>query len=108
MNDWATKAYTKIIDTGTKWADLDAACKLLEDTKKSTLSQCKLKYTHLSSDAAKETEALASKEYMDHCEQLRHTRGEANLAKVQYEAARTLASLRQTQQSLKKAEMQLV
>lgn len=104
--DWATKAYKNIIETGALWADKDAAAKLLEDSKHSILAECKLDYQDLKSEAARETQARASTQYKDFLKILSKARGEANHARVRWEAAKILSSLRQTQESLKKAEFQ--
>lgn len=108
MSDWATKAYTEIINSGKEWADKDAAAKYMDEARHSILSECKLEVTDEKSDAARETKARASDKYKAFLIELRAARTAANHARVQWEAAKTLASLRQTQASLKKAEMNLV
>jgi hypothetical protein len=104
--DWASIAYREIIEAGTDWADKDAAAKFLDDTRKPTLAQITNKMD-AGSQAAKDSLARAHPEYKEHLEKLRVARKAANLSRVKYDAAKTLASLRQTQESLKKAEMGL-
>jgi len=105
-DDWASVAYQAIIDSGDDWADKDSAAKFLDDTRKPTLAQITNKMD-ASSQAAKESQALAHPEYKEFLKELRDARKAANLARVRYDADKTLASLRQTQESLKKAEMKL-
>ena len=104
--DWASRAYHEIIEAGTDWADKDAAAKFLDDTRKPTLAQITNKMD-AGSQTAKDALARAHPDYEIHLIQLKLARKEANLARVKYDAAKTLASLRQTQESLKKAEMGL-
>ncbi len=104
-DDWGSSAYQKILETGAEWADKKTAFNYLDKCRHSVLAELKNKYIHLKSDAAKETEARASKEYKDFLKKLSEAESEFNHAEVQYYAAKTLASLRQTQESLKKAEL---
>lgn len=106
MTDWATKAYQAIIDSGIDWADKNAAAGLLEDSKASVLAVIANSIDEKSA-TAKESRARATPEFGDFLVKLRDARKERDTARVRYEAARTLASLRQTQESLKKAEMNL-
>lgn len=104
--DWASVAYHEIIEAGTDWADKDAAAKFLDDTRKPTLAQI-ANGIDVKSMSERESKARAHPDYKEHLIQLKLARKEANLARVKYDAAKTLASLRQTQESLKKAEMGL-
>jgi len=106
VSDWAATAYKQIIDMGEDWADKESAASLLEHSRHTVLAQEKLK-SNASSEAAKETDARASIVYTTHVQNMVTARKEANKAKVKWEAAKTLSSLRQTQESLKKAEMNL-
>jgi hypothetical protein len=108
MTDWASQAYKNIMDSGEDWAEKEAAASLLEDTKKTILAQIKVNIgNECKSEAARETIALANKAYIDHVNEMNKAREAANKARVKWEASKTLASLRQTQESLKKAEMNL-
>lgn len=104
--DWASVAYHSIIESGDDWADKDSAHKFLEDSKKTVLAQIANTIDE-KSQTAKESKALAHPEFVQFLENLRDARRAANKAKVQYEGQKTLSSLRQTQESLKKAEMNL-
>jgi len=105
-NDWASKAYQQIIDAGYDWADKDAAAKFYDDTRKSTLAEV-VNRMDAKSMAERESKARDHGDYKDFLKVLRNARKGANLARVKYDAAKTLASLRQTQESLKKVEMGL-
>jgi hypothetical protein len=106
MKDWASVAYHEILESGNDWADKEAAASLLEHSRHTILAQEKLK-SSAKSDAAQETEARASAVYINHVVEMCKARSKANQARVKWEASKTLASLRQTQESLKKAEMNL-
>ena len=101
--DWASKSYRQMVETGNDWAEKDHAFSILDESAKSILSQCKINST-ASSDAAKTTEALASDTYMEFTEVMCDAKREKNLAKVKYDAIKALGSFRQTQQSLEKAK----
>ena len=107
MSDWATKAYQARIESGSDFADKEAAASLLEHTRHSILADIMNSQESKLSIAAKESLARADKEYVEHIKEMVDARHDANLAKVKWEASKTLASLRQTQESLKKAEMNL-
>ena len=107
MSDWASMAYHAIIESGNDWADKESAASLLEDTRHSILAEIMNNQDSKLSNSAKETLARASKDYIAHIQKMTSARHEANKAKVKWEASKTLASLRQTQESLKKAEMNL-
>ncbi len=104
--DWASRAYHEIIEAGTDWADKDAAAKYLDDTRKSTLAEV-INCIEAKSMTERDSKARASDLYREHLVKLKNARKAANLSRVKYDAAKTLASLRQTQESLKKAEMGL-
>lgn len=101
------KMYAHLLATGEEWADKDEAAALMEETRKPLLAELKLGSTE-KSDAARETEALASQAYRDHLAAMVHARGEANRARVKYDSARVLAEARRTQESTRRAEMQFV
>lgn len=106
MTDWATIAYQTIIDSGEDWADKNSAAGFLEDSKASVLAQIANTIDE-KSNAARESQARAHPDFRTFLVELKNARKARDTAKVKYEAARTLASLRQTQESLKKAEMNL-
>jgi hypothetical protein len=104
-DDWASKAYQQILETGDDWADKKTAFNALDRSRHTVLAEIKLSFTDIKSDAGKETAARASQEYKDFCNTLEKAESDFNHADVKYIASKTLASLRQTQESLKKAEI---
>jgi aconitase A len=103
--DWASKSYQEQIDSGFDWADKNSAADLLEKTEKTLLSELSSKYE--GSEAAKERMARQDPAFKEHLEAQAEARRLANRAKVKWEAIKSLSSMRQTQESLKKAEMNL-
>jgi len=103
--DWASKAYQEIIETGNDWADKRSAFNLMDKNRHSVLAKIKLSFVDIKSDAAKETAARASNEYQQFLNELAITESDYLHAEVKHFASKTLASLRQTQESLKKAEI---
>ena len=101
-----TRVYAELVATGTEWAEADAAASLLEETKKVTLAELKTRSGE-KSDAARETEALASAPYRGHVEAMVAARRAANLARVKYDATKTLAEMRRTEAATRRVEMQL-
>lgn len=106
MNLEPDKIYHALIESGDDWADKDAAANLLEETKKSVLAG--IAQDHPGSVAAAEQKALASQTYQEHVEAMVEARRQANKAKVRYMALQTLAELRRTQESTRRAEAKLV
>lgn len=98
--------YAELIEAGTTWAEANAAADLLEQTKKTLLSKLKLQSSE-KSDAARETEALGSRDYDEHIRLMVAARERADVAKVQYDSLCTLAELRRSQYSTRRAEMVL-
>lgn len=96
----------RLIELGDDYADTEAAASLMEETRKTVLSQLKLKSAE-GSDTARETEALASDEYRKHVENMILARRDANKAKVRLESMRAWIDLRRTQAANQRAEMRL-
>lgn len=101
------RIYHELLTTGCDWADKDAGAALLEETKKSVLSDLKLRSGE-KSDAARETEALASYDYRTHIEAMVEARRQATQARVRYDATKTLAEARRTEQANFRNELSLV
>jgi hypothetical protein len=96
--------HDKLVSAGDDWADKDAAATLLEETKKTVLAQLKT-MSKAGSDAARETEALASEGYQDHVRSMVDARKAANRAKVAYESRKTWVELWRTKAANERAEM---
>ena len=102
----ANELYYKLTQAGNAWADLQAACNILEDTKNTVLSQLMLK-SQATSVAAKEIEAKASQEYISHVEKTQEAMKAALKAKVNYEAIKIWIDLRRSEEATRRAEMSL-
>lgn len=102
-DDWASKSYQELVETGLDWADKEAAAGILEKTEKTLLSQISSKFT--GSEAARERMARNDPDFIKHLEEMVEARRLANRAKVKYDSTKQLSSMRQTQESLKKEEL---
>ena len=102
----ANELYHKLTHAGNSWADLQAACNILEDTKNTVLSQLMLK-SQATSVAAKEIEAKASQEYIAHVEKTQEAMKAALKAKVNYEAIKIWIDLKRSEEATRRAEMKL-
>lgn len=98
------RAYDALIKSGEDWADKDAAAALLEETKKTLLAKLKNE-VEAKSDASKETSALCHPDYAEHLRLMVEARRVANKARVKYDAAKTLAEMRRSEESTRRAEM---
>lgn len=99
-------AYQALIDAGETWADAEAAADLLEETRKSVLAKL-INEAEAGSMAAKESLALADPTYRQFIEGMVQARKAANKARVRYDSAKVLAELRRSQESTRRAEMNL-
>ena len=99
-------AYEALIESGNDWADKDAAANTFEEHKKSVLAKLKNESGE-KSDAAKETIALCHTDYLEHITMMVEARRVANRAKVRYDSAKTLAEMRRSEESTRRAEMTL-
>ncbi len=97
--------YQKLNDAGEEWVDKDAAANLLEETKKTLLAE--LMNGFQGSNAERERCALADTTYKHHLKTMVAARREANRAKVRYDSMKVLAELRRTQESTRRAEINL-
>lgn len=102
-----SRAYQELLEVGTDWCDKNAAADLLEEQKHSVLSEIKLACTE-KSDAARETWARASIRYQRFLGEMVEARRLANRARVKYDAVKTLAELRRTEETSRRTEMQFV
>jgi hypothetical protein len=99
--------YAELLAAGGDWADKNAAADLLEESRHSILAECRLK-SDAKTEAAKETDARADKDYRAHIAAMVAARHAANTARVRYEAVKTLAELRRSEESTRRAEMGFV
>lgn len=84
---------------------MNAAAELLEEAQKSVLAELMNKSE--GSIAAKEAQARTDPAYRLHCTNMVNARKEANRARVRYDAMRVLSEMRRSQESTRRAEMNL-
>lgn len=100
------KTYAALVKAGEDWADANAAADALEETKKSVLAKLMLE-SGGKTNAEKEMLGLADEKYMSFVNSMVEARRTANKLRVRYDSAKTLAELRRSQESTKRAEMQI-
>lgn len=100
------KFYHSVVEAGNDWSDKNAAADLLEESKKSVLAELMNQF-QATSNAAKEMGALADPVYRLHITNMVTARRESNKARVKYDAMKMLAELRRSQESTRRAEMNL-
>lgn len=103
----ADRIYAELISSGEDWADKDAAASLLEEGKKALLAQLSLA-NEAKSRVEAEGKALASHEYQEYIAGMVEARKAANKARVRYSAIQTLAELRRSQESTRRAELKVL
>lgn len=100
------KVYDSLVKAGEDWADKEAAASLLEETRKSVIAKL-MNEAAQTSIAGKEMQALADETFVDFVKGMVNARKVANKAKVRYDSAKVLAELRRSEESTRRAEMNL-
>jgi len=101
------KIYHNIVTAGEEWADKEAAAELLEETRKTVLAELVNSQPSSMSMAARESQALADPAYRLHITNMVVARKEANKARMRYDAVKVLGEMRRSQESTRRAEMNL-
>ena len=101
--------YTQVLVAGEKWADLKGAYEALDDNTKSVLADITANFLDGQKMTKTEAEmrALASGDYKIHLASVKKARKEYLRAQVTYDSLRMLAELRRSEESTKRAEMNL-
>ncbi len=100
--------YKTITEAGDDWADKKAAYEALNDVTKSVLAEITGRYLDAGQNkGASEISALASKDYREHLASLSKARGQFLHAQVRFESLKLLAELRRSEESTRRAEMNL-
>lgn len=102
----AEEIFTRIVKAGEDWADAEAAASMLEEARKSVLAKL-MNEAAATSIAGKEMMALADEQYEAHIKAMVTARKAANKARVRYDSAKVLAELRRSEESTRRAEMNL-
>ena len=95
--------FAKLSEAGEDWADKDAAATVLEETRKSVLSDLMLNSAQ-TSIAGKEMEALADPSYRDYLAKMCNARKSANKAKVKYDSIKAWIELTRSAEATRRAE----
>lgn len=104
----ADAIYKKVLESGEEYADLKATYRMLDESTKSVLAQGVQAYRPDSESHAEAlSRALASTPYRDHLAAVALAHAAYLKAQVRYESAKMLSELRRTQESSKRAEMNL-
>lgn len=102
------KLAEQYLQHGADWANKNAAADLLEESRKQLRSQIALKYLGEGASVAKaEMLAEATKEYADHIRAMVEARRVSNVARVQVDADRAFIDLVRSQESSRRAEMNM-
>lgn len=104
----ADHIYRIISESGEDWADKKAAFQALDDITKTVLADLKSDYlSSTKSRSEAEDCALASRGFKDHLATLSAARRAWLLAEVKYKNLQLLAELRRSEESTRRAEMNL-
>ena len=102
------KIYHEVVTAGIDFADKKAAYELLSDLTKTVLADLVTDFlSSCSSKGEAESRGLASKAYKDHLASLSAARRAWLLAEVRYKSFQMLGELRRSEESTRRAEMQL-
>lgn len=109
MTDFSpSDIFREVTAAGEEWADCKAAYEAFEDNTKSVLADITTGYMKTSkSKTEAEMYALAAPDYKQHLRSLQDARRAFLRAQVKYDSLRMLAELRRSQESTKRAEMNL-
>lgn len=88
--------YQTLVEAGDEWADANSAADLLEEVKKTVLSEIAL-HCEEKTSAAKETYALSHPDFKEHIHKMVEARRIANRKKVKFDGLKLLAELRRTE-----------
>ena len=98
----------KLLEHGAAWADKNAGADLLEETRRTLRSQIAMKFLPDAGSVAKaEMMAEATVEYIEHVKAMVEARRLANRARAQYDTDRAFIEMIRSQESTKRAEMNL-
>lgn len=101
------RMHQRLIELGEDWADKNSSADLLEESRKSVRAQIAMHYMTEAKTAAKaEMMAEADDGYVEHVKAMVEARRKANLAKVNYEAAKTWIELSRTKEATRRTELQ--
>jgi hypothetical protein len=98
--------FTKMVDAGNDWADLNAAAEAMEEQLKSVKAQLMVSSVHTTA-AGKEMEALADESYREYVRNMTNARKLANRARVKFDSIKAWIELYRSAEASRRAEMTL-
>ena len=101
------RMFHALVKAGENWSDAKAAYHLLESTTKSLLADLTKKQGYAESRVVAEMNALASDAYKTHLQAVGEAHRKFLLAQVRYDSLKTLVELRRSEESTRRAELQL-
>jgi|SRR5689334_5594552 len=102
----ADKVYEAIVKAAKEWAEADETWRSLKEMDRLILAEI-TNQAEGESYAERKSKALASPEYKLHKTKMITAKTEANIKLAMYKAAQSLAELRRSQESTRRAEMGL-
>lgn len=104
MSDFSPEAiYKQLLSSSQEWAKADEEARKLKEMDKIVLAEI-TNQTEGDSYADRKSRALASAEYKLHKEKMIAAKTAANVAMAKYKAMQSLAEMRRTQESTRRAE----
>ena len=109
MTEWTPQELAHgYYEHGKDWAEKDGAASLYEETRRTLRSQIATKFLPEAGSVAKaEMQAEATIEYIEHVKAMVGARTVANIARAQFDADKAFIDLVRSQESSRRAEMQL-
>lgn len=102
------KIYNEVLGAGEDWADKKSAYEALDDSTKSVLADITSNFMDGKvSRTEAEMRAMASGDYKVHLASVKAARRAWLMAQVKYDSLKMLAELRRSQESTRRAEMNL-
>ena len=99
------KIYEAIMSAAKEWVTADEESRRLTKLEKVVLAEITNQQDHALSHPVRLSLALASPEYRLHVTKMIAAKTEANMTQARYKAAQSLAELRRSQESSRRAEM---
>lgn len=94
--------HQRLTELGDQWANMNAAAEILEENKKTLISQLSCECDDKSM-SAKESYAFRHPDYIQHVKEMVCARKEANRSKVNYDNAKIWAELKRTEAANERA-----
>ena len=100
--------YQKTVEAGNDWADKDAAASLLEEARKTLLSELTLRHKEGRSNVDAENMARAELEYINYIKKMVEARRLANRARVVYDQRKSWIDMKRSVEATKRQEQRML